>query len=139
MKELFLDYQHSKMLKELEFNEPCLKIYCAYSTTGDNEIKLWKSETIFEKDSSKNSRLSNENSCTAPIYQQVKQFLWEKYEISIEVERVSISTVLFKVRVYQFVNGDNELIQYLHFESPIEAEIEGIKTAISHLRKQLTR
>lgn len=68
-----------------------------------------------------------------PAWFQIKKWLWTKHTISIEIECVSITTKMFKVRVYQFVDGEPGLITYLHFNNPIDAEIEGIKAAIKYL------
>lgn len=70
-----------------------------------------------------------------PAWFQVKKWLWAKHSISIEIECVSVTTKMFKVRVYQFVNNEPGLITYLHFNSPIECETEGIKAAVKYLHE----
>ena len=73
MKNLFVPYEIALKLKEKGFNEQCLAVYNSSKTFIP--IDSFKSET----DLVKNSEL-NENGqfCTAPLYQQVIDFLKSK-------------------------------------------------------------
>src|SRR3990167_9921599 len=113
MKNLFVDYETSKMLRELGFKENCLRWF-------HNEYHEATSDYIFlqyEQD---------EHFCYAPIWQQAKEWLWEKHKIRIDVLSHGVfpdcdflSTILLK---------EETLVQTV-FQTPIEAEIEGIKMA----------
>lgn len=146
MKNQFADYETSKKLKQLGFDEECFKIYCSSSNTGDNEIQLWKTETVFDtKDVSKNSELTNENSCTAPLWWQIKEWLWEKYEIRISYkigtngyDQDSFHGVSYaKNKDWSLaINSDGMIGCSRGFvDSPNKSEIEAIKETINHLYK----
>jgi hypothetical protein len=124
MKNQFADYEISKMLKELVFNESC---FGEYDQEGGFRYCNMSSIIIDE---------FTGNTICAPIWQQIKEWLWEKHQINIETERVNITPILFKTRVYQYMNKEAGLITYLHFESPIKAETEAIKTAVEFLYSQ---
>lgn len=131
MKKNFADYETSMKLKQLGFNEDCFKIYCSSSNSGDNEIQLWKSETIFEKDLSKNNELTNENSCAAPLWQQVVEWLFDEKEIYISVSQRQENDYYFQV-----MQDSDVVIEQRNYETPMQAEREGTKKTILYLWKE---
>ncbi len=103
------------------------------NTFADYETSLIVRELKFDMNKCLNWKHGKNFGISLPLWSQIEEWLWEKHKISIEIERVSIHAVLYKVRVYQYVDNEPGLIQYLHFESPITCKIEGIKTAVKHL------
>jgi len=120
--ENFLPYEHSKMLKELGFDEKC---FAFHSNTN----------LIIQECHSADIKPHWDRTFLAPLWQQVEEWLWNTHKISIECECVSVHDIMFKVRVYKFMRGEAGLIQYLHFDSPIIGKMEGIKKAIEYLHE----
>lgn len=119
--ENFVDFDTAKRLNALLFDMVTPSIARAYDKNGV-EVN-WTTKHF---------------ACWKPIWQQVKRWLWERHKISIEVERVNNQgqNDMFKCRIYCWsAKGEAGLIAYIHFDSPIEAEIEGIKKAVEHLHE----
>ena len=87
------DYETSKMLKEIEFSEDCI---CWFDD---------KKEIMFSFTSKDESQYVH-----APLWYQVEEWLWEKHKITIEIEKVDVSSILFKVRIYQHLKDESVLI-----------------------------
>lgn len=131
--ENFLDYEHSKMLEEL-----ALKIDT--TTTESEQHNIWCFHkgakkyllvTVFYLDTNQNAiQFDTNDSCDAPTYWQAKQFLWEKHKISLQVESYVEGMEGHKFRIW---NTKDWLYK---FDSPITAEMEGIKSAIQEIWKQ---
>ncbi len=125
MKEQFADYETSKMLKELGMEEVCFASIDSESIIHPLQIDDYQ-ELLFEQEIS----AYNDKPCVpSPLWQQVKQWLWDKHKIILEVDEVENG------KIYCSVSKLNE--SYL-FEtevsfSPITAEIEGIKAAVKYL------
>lgn len=123
MKEQFADYETSKMLKELRFDEVCLSFYSNYNQQV-NRNDSWDMG-FTSKDLTKDFM-----ECLAPTWQQVKQWLWENHKWRISIRRIS------KEYTYEIWNQNNAPIEYgVKYDSPINAEIVGIKQAIQYLHK----
>lgn len=132
METQFADYKTSKMIKSLGFNEDCLMVYCVYGTSGSDKIHLWTSQIIFEKNLSNNTDSTNEEYCTAPIWLQIKEWLWNKFGIAIRHEWLS--------SFYSAIEEKGEIKKggLTPHRSPVTAEIEGIKNAVESLYSKMT-
>lgn len=120
MKEQFATYEVSKQLKELGYNEECYGYYFD---------KSFEPSSCAENSSNPSEKLY----ASAPLWQQVKQWLWEKNKIKIDVYSIHNSNNFFATfSIGQTIKGRSKDIH-----SPITAEIEGIKKAVEHLHKQL--
>lgn len=129
MENHFANFETSKMLKEIGFDEPC---FAWFNYDGEFVMRQVFTETHGKYYGIEKQDCLEEHTL-APLWQQAEEWLWNNKKISIEIERVSIHTALYKVRVYQYIDNEPGLIQYLHFESPITCKIEAIKTAVKHL------
>lgn len=76
MKNLFVPYNIALALKELGFNEPCLGEYLL----GDFFMLYTQGQGL-------------SRDCLAPLYQQVVDFLREKYEIHISIASMAFGYV----------------------------------------------
>ena len=117
MNNQFVPYDTAKKLKELGFDEPVMSYY--------NQEQLVT--MLDEEDMNEGKEIS------APLWQQVEEWLWEEHKIFIEV-RFFISTK------YGFDIWDNHRGRFNNqgrdFDSPIQAKQEGIKAALNHLYKK---
>lgn len=124
-KERFLaDFDSAKMLKGLGFDELCMAFY-----EDDGEFKYNNGTTSFE-----NNYLAKNKSdleyYTAPLWPQIKSWLWEKYCIEIYPSG-RFESGQYRFRVYEkdtfLFEGESK------FSSLIVAEIEGIKSTVRWL------
>lgn len=131
MKNQFADYDTSKMLKEIGFDEPINEYYAgtySYHYFLKNNFNM----KGFHFDNVELSHLTCEF-ISAPLWQQVKQWLWEKHDTAIILDSMTE-----KLWVYKIFKLDKLFICSTHlFDSPITAEIEAIKQAVIHLHKQI--
>ena len=118
----FADYETSKRLKALSFNEGCLAQW--------NSLEHEQFISMFHDGGDRRYINAKDKNITAPIWQQVKEWLWDNHKIRIDVLSYGVfpdcdflSTVLLK---------EETLVQTI-FQTPIEAEIEGIKIAVKYL------
>lgn len=128
MKENFCDYETSKMLKELGFDEGCSNAYLPYdqAKTLNNYLpKNWNGDQADYIDPRK---------CpiSAPLWQQAKQWLWDQHKIWVETEND------YDIKFHFFVYMGKGKGLGIHndevcFDSPILAETEGIKAAVKYL------
>ena len=79
MREQFCDYEIAFALKELGFDEECCKYY-HYETLSDfiEEGDLYYFRNSVNKD---------DDICSAPLWQQVIDWIREKHDLHIEVDR----------------------------------------------------
>jgi hypothetical protein len=77
MKEQFVTYEIALELKELGFNEECLFWYNPTSIIN-LEGQYWRNS----------SNWLNSDQCTAPLWQQVIDWLREKYDINIDIAKI---------------------------------------------------
>ena len=97
MKEQFVTYEIALVLKELNFEEDCMA--CFTSKLNDNTFnQFWYSDQIWDNSDfhpsprmCKNSDFGNEKSCTAPLWQQVIDWLLTEKKISVYVGATFIS------------------------------------------------
>lgn len=135
MNKHFSDYQTSKMLKELGFNSQCLKYYTISAikeigTKTEQELQIIHSANCY------NSEMKDNDDCSAPIWQQIKQWLWDNHSIRIAVVHEWGS---FGATVYGKYNTNSPkkfICATKIIDSPIEVEIEGIKEAVEYLYNQ---
>lgn len=124
MKEQFVPYETSKMLKELGFDEPCFGLYGIHGEFrySHEAVQLYRP---------KNSDLTI--CTTAPLWQQVKQWLFDRQsKVRIDVAR---SQGEYFVGVFK--EGLHLFSIDAQFNSPITAEIEGIKKAVEYLHEKI--
>ena len=88
MKDQFVTYEIALALKELGFDEECFGYY-----------KIDEQELIDEKW----GQHPNKSSWTinAPLWQQVIDFIWEKYHILINTYQISHEDIIWQV-IYEF-------------------------------------
>jgi hypothetical protein len=110
------------MLKRLGFDEECYGFF----------VKMKDGWDVMEL------KCRNEkHAITAPLWQQVEAWLWEKHEVAI-FPAVAITEEGDKKPFYWSEIGlDIEREDPEMFNSPITAKIEGIKSAVKHLHNQL--
>jgi hypothetical protein len=81
----FIPYEQALALKELGFDEPCLKYYSSSANAGDNDFnKLWDVRVlgkVRKGDMVESVDLTNEKSCLAPLYQQAFRWFREKHNL----------------------------------------------------------
>jgi hypothetical protein len=79
MKKEFIPYEQALALKELGFDEPCLKGYTEgnnrYYLSGLSDIPLPNSHWMYTSDDGK----GRDKTCAAPLYQQVFRWFRENY------------------------------------------------------------
>lgn len=118
-REQFLDYDHSKMIKDLGFDEKCmahyenkkLNIICL-----DNKNSYYKPNTII----------------TAPSWYQVEEFFWKKYKAYIMInvgEKDYVASLVSEDGNWDFILFNDKI------DSPVIAKNEGIKKSIEWLYK----
>lgn len=145
MKDQRADYKTSKMLKELGFDEECFGFFVKPFRNDDRIDFLYnytKQGILFKHNSDSETKNWNDPNCkcSAPLWQQVKQWLWEKHDIFIEVVDVSTqdesihSDKMIGIIEFEYaVKIKEEYIEVNQTDSPITAEIEGIKKAVQYL------
>lgn len=122
MKENFLPYESAKQLKELAFDERCMAEY---------ENKRMRVLCL----GNKNSHYKPNTIVCTPLWQQAKQWLWNEHCITfIQIHRAGNYA-------YEIWDADEpELLgETKYFKSPIEAENEGIISAINYLFNQIKK
>jgi len=130
MKDQFVDYATANKLKELGFNEVCMAIH--KENKGNWEFMIMRHTGFHLSNSQIHDPFTH---VAAPAWQQVKQWLWEKHKMT-----VSCSYSDQQTHYYGVYRGEFEAIvddSKESFDSPITAEIEGIKAAVEHLHEKL--
>ncbi|MEK6880697.1 MAG: hypothetical protein AABY22_13855 [Nanoarchaeota archaeon] len=121
MKNLFVDCETSKMLKELEFDLEITDVLGAYDKNG-NDVN-WTTKHFY---------------CWKPLLQQVEQWIFDKHKIHISVNRWITGT--FDYMIYEkekcIIIWDLNRQATLYFNTPTEARIAGIKNAVEYLHRQ---
>ena len=133
MKKNFTDYETAKRLKELGMDEKCFDWYYAKVLTntpqGDCYIKSQKELDILTEKFPAERYL-------APLWQQVKAWLWEEHKIWLDVTDTGLAKEGEKIySCFVTRHKDDGRNQY-YYASPITAEIEGIKQAVKYLTEQ---
>lgn len=130
MKDQFATYPVSKMLKDLDFNEGCYSGYLHSESLEKIDSALIRNKGMAE------------DWIAAPLWWQVKKWLWEKHKIIIEIQDIPIRSEEELGAIYECEcavrDGLGELINVFDSENPITAEIEGIISAVEYLNDQIT-
>lgn len=119
MKEQFATHEVSKQLKGLDFDEECLQVYDA------------RMDRIILR---------------SPLWSQVKQWLFNKHQIYIsavgmDLSKTTETTGGWYCELHQLggIKRETYLFDGIkvcgYFDSPVTAEIEGIKKAVEYLYK----
>lgn len=90
MKKQFVTYEIAKQLKELGFDEECFGYYHVNEGYTKGYAFCY----------SENTRTSD-CSVLAPLWQQVIDFIWEKYHILINTYQISHEDIIWQV-IYEF-------------------------------------
>jgi len=129
MNEQFTDYETAKRLKELGMDEICIGFFNPSYTEMGGSLLFSNNGGDFDNWNKKEHLIS------APLWQQVEQWLFDEHKVSINSEAIGESNVRFKCRVYIERPDMLELIAYTHHNSPIQAKNEGIKKAVGYLHE----
>lgn len=70
-----------------------------------------------------------------PSWWQIKEWLWQNYKITFVVKQ-AVGFKVFDCRVQEDYAREY-VVETWKFESPILAEIDGIKKVVEHLHKKL--
>ena len=129
MEKEFIPYTEALALKQLGFDEPCLRHY------EINDISLWMS--FGEEDNVKNSTLT-EFEISAPLYQQAFRWFREKYHIIGEVKfkgGKTTKTAWYDYIIYSEIdwNDENPNEQWKKHE---EAELACLKKLIEIVKNK---
>lgn len=125
MKNKFADHKTSAMLREMGFDELCMGGY------EDETLKASMIRTI------KNSDYENREVLCAPLWQETKDWLWEKHEIWIYPIRWISEKGEFDYRLMEKKEWILTLKPFNSFDSPVIAEVEAIKRVVEYLHQQL--
>lgn len=123
MKEQFVDFETAKMLKGLGFKEKCFAV-------------IDSGGIVYRDDKPINTPTEH---VTAPLWQQVEDWLWHNQNIIIEVVDVSTEAEDEEPGIEEFevsVKQKKDFIQITQRDCPILAKNEGIRAAVKHLYDQ---
>ena len=122
MEREFLPYELAFELKQVGFDQPCI---CIYSSPNIKELK--NVMQIY-----KNSELSLETSCTAPMYQQAFRFFREEKKLLAEVKPIDDwNSYTFVIYAEDAMSPFFEIpTKYKEYNMYEEAQIECIKALI---------
>ena len=122
---LFIPHEQALLMKELGFNEPCLKFYATEklvlgldTDNGDTNSKLNKLNSLY---------------VSAPLYQQAFRWFREKYKLQAEILwRGDFGDFCWKIGRFKY--GSHFFSDY-GFETYEEAELECIIKLIKIIKK----
>lgn len=121
MKEQFVPYETAKMLKELGMILPLNETFASW---GEPENGGGLYTGSFDT-----------TALRAPLWQQVKQWLWEKHQIFIRITQ-GMGGTRFICVACKSSSGLEQLTEDIGIYNPITAEIEGIKKAVEYLHEK---
>lgn len=116
----YVNFELAKLLKEKGFNIPCPKIY---NTLGD----LWNAHYT----TMKNSDVDSGAKCTAPTIADIIMWLYEKYEIWINVWMMDKNEFYWGIDT----NEEEFTSDNINFISPTEAYEAAIEYILTNLIK----
>lgn len=131
MKNQFVSFEIAKQLKDLGFDKPCLFMYdkCEMFSTNLNS----------------NQRFSgvNYNSsgycCSAPLYQQVEEWLTKKYDIIIFITPIKrylyVRQYSFMWEIFEFPELSDANENNCGYTTALEARKQAILAAIKFIKK----
>ena len=128
MKEQFCDYETSKMLKELGFDEPCFGVY---SVSGEFNYP----HEVHQLYRPKNTQLGLYP--TAPLFQQVKQWIYETHQAYIQLDfdkdGYYIASLVSEDGNWNFVLDNSKIHDY------VEAENHAIQKSVEWLHENIEK
>lgn len=87
MKEQFVTYEIALKLKELGFDEPCFAHFLYKDNiTYKRAIQLKSDKMLYYCQQNINPYNQYKEMCTAPLWQQVFDWLEEKFQLNIQIE-----------------------------------------------------
>jgi hypothetical protein len=123
MKKLFVSYEIALKLKEKGFNEPCIATY-TQETIGKGDRLQFFVQPINAND--------DFTFVSAPLYQQVEEWLFKEYNIFIEIKRIKVmADPEDSLYVYWCEVGD---FSSQHYKMPKQALRKGIEEAIKLIK-----
>jgi hypothetical protein len=131
MKKEFVPHELALTLKEKGFDEPCLRGYNSAYTENNKPVLHdfvygeLQTNTMYEK-----CRLADVNVCTAPLWQQVIDWLREKHSIDVMIRQITLDgTAYYKITK---IETDDKIKGYSNFcKSTYEAKEKAIKQALT--------
>ncbi len=101
----FIPYEHALVLKELGFDEQCMRYY-----SSKNGGLLVLPQRISTMHNTKNSSVEKEYYCSAPLYQQAFRWFREKHNLDVTFRKMDYGTESQFTGYYFSVYRGNELI-----------------------------
>lgn len=132
MKEQFVPYETARMLKGLGFDK---NTNAYYPIIEREKGRLVIHAQYFDYNDKTCFSRTYDHRCSAPLWQQVKQWLWEKEKIWVYRMRGDKKNE-FTYRIIKDETVLFELNSGIYYSSPITAETEGIKKAIEYLHEK---
>ena len=87
MNKVFVSYELALKLKEKGFNEPCFGSWLSYAFFPDDYYLDLEQGMNFDFEDNTNHNCLG-NACSAPLYQQLTDWLREKHDIHIHISRL---------------------------------------------------
>lgn len=114
MEKYFVPSDRALKLKELGFDEKCIKVWFPNPNIGKNEHRLINSDTFLTNQTSSIEKLMTKgyftNTFYAPLYQQAFEFFREKYKLDYVILPTKGSYGNYTIDIYK--NLDNEKSLY---------------------------
>ena len=135
MKEQFVTYEIALKLKELGFNDECLACYTPHLGNGIFELISKGSSNEKSAFNERFVKANSVNGCSAPLWQQVIDWVREKQNIYINVEPITFDDE--PTYVFEIINLKNGMLLNdinSSFEDPNEAHEQAILKAIDIIK-----
>ena len=135
MKEQFVTYEIALKLKELGFNDECLACYTPHLGNGIFELISKGSSNEKSAFNQRFVKANSVNGCSAPLWQQVIDWVREKQNIYINVEPITFDDE--PTYVFEIINLKNGMLLNdinSSFEDPNEAHEQAILKAIDIIK-----
>jgi len=114
----YVDYKTSRMLRDLNFK-------------GDTKLYYSRDSEILNGQNACEDHNHNGTSdlfSSAPLWQQVEEWIWNKLQIYISVNQRQENDFYFQV-----IQEADVFIEERNFDTPIQAKIEGMKSTVKYL------
>lgn len=138
IKSLFVTYEIAIKLKEKGFDEPCFRGYNSAYTENNKPVLHdfvygeLQTNTMYEK-----RRLADVNVCTAPLWQQVIDWLRINHNIDISITNCNNRNDEWEYRLYSMILSEKHNLDYdssfnkLFFNTYEEAKQAAIEHALT--------
>jgi len=126
MEKEFIPYEQALALKELGFDEPCIKYYW----TDGMFTKTYESPFNHNK---------RDNLISAPLYQQAFRWFREKYQLDKVIYPTLGSEGNYYINIFKNYNSENSLYWNCSYKTLEEAEIECLKKLIEIVKQKLVQ